>query len=676
MFHYCAPGFHQIARSFRLSLGLAAGFVLGSLMVPVFPPVQATENSNLPVQPLSIEAQRELFLSVEQQISQRRFNDARSQMQSLLGYPLYPYLEAEFLAQNLSYANEEVIAEFLNEYAGTPLDNSLRRQWLNFLIDQNDAERFLLYYQGSGNAGLQCRYLDYLWKTTDNLAALWPQVTNQWLSGESLPSTCDSVFNAWTEAGYRTEFVVWQRLLLATEARQYSLARYLTRLLPSDKRYLGELARRIQANPATVMQFELFPGQDEREQEIVLRALHRLVWRDIDQAKRAWQHYQQHFQYDQVTANDMHERIGITLAVRGEPNAREWLLDLPLATLSETGKQWALASVLKAGRWDQVVMLYNSLSSEEKEQGQWRYWRARALEQLRFDDESVQEFEHVAGSRSYYGFLAAARLQQAPQLQYEPVRVEPEQIAALRNEPSVQRALEFFKLNRLLEARREWNVIGMRGTYEQQVATSVLAHEEGWYDQAIFGLARTGHFHDVERRFPLAYRDLLQAQAEANGLDVAWVYAIARRESAFRADAVSPAGARGLLQVMPGTAQYVTRRTPGPNLGRVTNHRLLQPEDNVRIGTRYMADLMRRTNQNWIIATAGYNAGMNRVVEWLPQQPLDFDIWVENVPYQETRDYLKNVLAYKQIYSILLGNETQVLSPLISLQMYAEGSSG
>lgn len=631
---------------------------------------EKTVASSLARTALSLEKQRALFLQTEQHIKMRRFKQARENMQQLQSYALYPYLEAAFLQQNLSLANESLISEFLIEFSGLPAAERLRTAWLQYLAKQNQGEKFLLYYQGSSNPQLQCHYLDFLWQSTDNLTALWPQVSHHWVSEKSLPASCDAVFNAWVAAGMRTEEIIWQRFSLAVQHNQHRLALYLARLLPEESRYLTELSRKAWSNPRSIMRFQNFTNQDEREKEIIIAALQRLVWRDIDDAQSAWLHYQTAFKFSTAEQQEIDERIGITLSVRGEENALVWLEKVPVAALSDAGRQWTLAAHLRQQRHDKIIMFINALPESEQQKDQWRYWRARSLMALNFIDDGEEELHEVAKQRSYYGFLASARLGVMPSLAHEPIEYEAEAVKALKNQPSMQRAVELFMLKRTLDARREWNVIGYRGSYKEQVLSALFAYEQGYYDQTIFGLARTGLLNDIERRFPLAFKELLAGYAESQSLDPAWVYAIVRRESAFQVDAVSPAGARGLMQVMPQTANYLVRRTPGAGT-RISSSRLMNVEDNVQLGTRYMSELLQRSDNNWIIATAAYNAGINRVVEWLPEQPMDFDVWLEMVPYQETRDYVKSVLAYQQIYTILLGGNTNVLSPLVGLQIYA-----
>src|SRR5690554_2191354 len=375
---------------------LLAIIVFGSVQLLALSPAVAS---------LTLPEQRELFLETEQHITARRFAQARENMAQLRGYALYPYLEAAFLQQNLSLANEPHISEFLNDYSGTPVADSLRRNWLKFLAQKKDAERFLLYYQGSSNRKLQCQYLHFLWQNTENLAVVWPQVSNQWVSGQSQPKECDPVFAAWANAGMRTEQHVWNRIELAVANKKYGLANYLSRLLPEQSRYLAKLAQRAARNPAAIMRFNDYQNKDPREQQIILAALPRLIWQDIDEAKRAWLHYQQVYDFSVRDRLNMHERFGVTLAVRDEPGALYWFEQVPNGELTKQGLQWKLAVLLRMQRFDRVSMFINALPEEVQEKDQWLYWRARALLALNFTEEGQEELAKVAKNRSYYGYL-------------------------------------------------------------------------------------------------------------------------------------------------------------------------------------------------------------------------------------------------------------------------------
>ena len=171
-------------------------------------------------------------------------------------------------------------------------------------------------------------------------------------------------------------------------------------------------------------------------------------------------------------------------------------------------------------------------------------------------------------------------------------------------------------------------------TRRQGLAAAVLADKWGWHDQAIFAFSRLGYLDDVKRRFPLAFDAQLIQSASKHHVDPAWAFAIARRESSFMVDANSGAGAKGLMQLMPGTARYLAK-------GTVSNQVLFDPQQNVEFGTQYLRYLMDKMQDNPVLATAAYNAGWRRVQQWLPKENIPLDVWVETIPYKETRNYVK-----------------------------------
>src|SRR5690606_31932082 len=249
---------------------------------------------------------------------------------------------------------------------------------------------------------------------------------------------------------------------------------------------------------------------------------------------------------------------------------------------------------------------------------QWRYWQARALAETGNELRAQQLYQELARERHYYGFLAAARLQTNVNLSRQPLVYEPEQLERIRQLPAAKRAYEFLQLDRGLPARREWNyLLSTLSAADQQLA-AVVASEWQWHDQAIFGLAAIGHFDAVQLRFPLAYYELMLSAANVARIDETWAFAIARRESAFRADPSPPAGAGGGVQTRPPSARYIDCRADHAQ-------QLYHPTVGSRLGTRYLGDLERRLSGNKVVATAGYSAGIYRVKEWLPEDPQALD---------------------------------------------------
>ena len=184
----------------------------------------------------------------------------------------------------------------------------------------------------------------------------------------------------------------------------------------------------------------------------------------------------------------------------------------------------------------------------------------------------------------------------------------------------------------------------------------------GWHDSTIFTLAKIKAWDNVEQRFPFAFQDIFERYSKRNKIDVAWSIAIARRESSFAPDARSSANARGLMQLLPSTAKYV-------NKGSVSNSRLYQPKTNIRLGTSYLRYLKKKNHGNEILATASYNAGYHRIKRWVPDDAMPAELWIELIPYRETRDYVKNVFAYRQVYHTRMGREGNLLAPILEMKI-------
>lgn len=628
-------------------------------------------------------SQRELYQAVNSLIERRQFTAAKSKLAELTGYPLFPYAEAVLLENSINYANEEVIQEYLVVYGDTPPGRSLRASWLDFLRKENDFARYERDYQPQSSLVLQChalrsRYrLRESWQGTDE-ATFWQDVTDFWIHGQSLPSACDGLFRVWADQGLRTHDVVWQRAELTLSQGQTSLFRYLLRFLPREQQQLLELQRRIRANPGIVLRYQEFSATDNEQtnqylRTLVINALGRLRWSNHFNTMAAWEHYQQEFTFSERETNQMNAEIAVTLALRGEPIAMEWFQRLAIDDMSPVVLQWYLSSLLSEQRFDLINELVLAMPYEQQQQVQWLYWRGRSLALMGELENATELMVQAAQERNYYGFLASARMSLPPNLNNQTTEIVVDKLVALSQRPEAQRAREFLHLENQLAARREWNILRARASAEEQVYIALLASEWGWHDQAIFGFAGSNALNDVARRFPLAHQQLLSEWAEQSRVDSAWVFAIARRESSFQIDAVSPVGARGLMQVMPGTADYLNRRTATSATRARPRFQIDRPEDNVRMGTQYLAELLYRKDGNWLLATAAYNAGPNRVAQWLPESDLAADIWVEMIPYQETRDYVKAVLAYQQIYTLLLGKDANVLQPLVRMQINGNG---
>lgn len=615
---------------------------------------------------------RDKFEDAERKVRRANEHEFFALQATFIDYPLWPYLEAEYWRNNLSVDNEVYIRSFLQRYYGSPPERSLRDAWLSYLAQRNDGERFTRDFVDRGSAQLKCRYLGFRLDMSPSEQVLadeiWPKVQARWTQPESQPRVCDKIFAQWVDAGKRSQDIVWERFEMAVAAGVWNIARYTRSLLADDDTELANHIMSLRQRPQTVTRYQRLPYQNERMQRHLIAAMRQLAWSNLSRARRLWPDMREEVAFSDMQRQLIDTQIGIALAVRNETEARAWFESIDTAALNSSGQHWFLTTLLREHDFEAVLAF-----TEKMDDGAQRmYWQARALTELERPVEAEALWQALAQQRHYYGFMAAAHLDQPPNTERTSVIADPDATLSLLGRPEVQRAYEFFQLNRHFDARREWNLVRARVGVDERKAAAVLAHQWGWFDQSIRELAELGLMQDLERRFPLGYESTLRDHASSRELDLAWVLAIVRRESAFQVDAVSPVGARGLMQLMPGTAQHLQRSASAGRPPQRTPN-LNNPAENIGYGTRYLQGLLRRHDGNWLLATASYNAGYQRVRQWVPSQPLAVDIWIETIPFQETRDYVKAVLTYQQIYLSLLGQDDKLLQHMHSMLMDPQG---
>jgi soluble lytic murein transglycosylase len=599
--------------------------------------------------------QRLLFQQAEKALEANdldRYQQTRAQLD---GYPLLPYLDYQETILTLEQLTPDQIRQKLSTLSDTPLANRLLDRWLGLLADEGLWHSYLSFSRPGGSVVRQCQRLRAFLETGKRQQA-FDEVPKLWLSGTSRPEACDPVFDAWIADDQLTEELVWQRVELALQRGKTRLATYLKRFLPSQERLWVEKWVRLYNDPARVEQ--LAPSsRHPMLGKMITQSVRRLAWRDVDAAYANWVRLSQKVKFSDWQHLQVARSLMGQLARQESQLQSQQISDLLPKQYLHLDTKLAdkqLQHALQNSDWQLVLLTIDGLPKREQAQDRWRYWKARALIRLERKTEGEKILKALSGDRSYYGFLAAQRVGDQPKLSHKKLEADPATIEKLARHPALQRARELHLLGRSLAARREWNLALHQSTDAELRAAARLAEHWDWPSQVILTLTRLRQWNDLELRFPLAHKQEITTLAKGAGIDKAWVYAILRQESAFMQDAKSSVGARGLMQLMPKTAKSVAGEL---QLALTDPDELYQPEMNLKLGTGYLNKVFRRLQENPVLATAAYNAGPWRVESWLPKKTQAADIWIETVPYRETREYLKRVLAYTVIYNYRLGED-------------------
>ena len=581
----------------------------------------------------------------------------------LADYPLYPYLELAELRRRLPAMPQAEVEDFLERHGSALPAARLRAAWLPLLAAHERWQEFLSHYvEDPANTERRCNHAWALLRTGATVEA--DRRTAQiWATPRSLPKACDRLLQSWSTRGNPAPALAWQRFHAAMGAGQTGLARYLTRFLDAPARADAELFLRVAEDPALVQQPARFAGGNPRHAGIVAFGLSRLAARDAHAARLAFEQYARGGQIAPAALGSAAPRIANALAAVSGRTAMRWIMGLDARMRDDALGEDAVRHALRGEGWDDVLATLDLLPAPLAATERWQYWAARSRDAVTAGGDGAQTtYAQLGATRSYYGFLAAERIGRSYAMQHEPLPVADEQLRAVERDPGIRRAREFQLVGDALESRREWlHTIGLMNQPER-LAAARIASGWGWHQLAIATLIAAGERNALEMRFPVLYAQDFERAARQQRLEQNWLYAIARQESALNATVRSPAGALGLMQVMPATAELTARKAGIPYRGSAD---LLDPSTNVVIGSHYMRTMLDQFQQNRILAAAAYNAGPGRVKQWLQRLPptLEHDRFVEAIPFRETRQYVQNVLSFAVIYAYLDGRQVPVVQP-------------
>ncbi|MFT5812300.1 MAG: soluble lytic murein transglycosylase [Psychroserpens sp.] len=606
--------------------------------------------------------QRKNFLQAEKQIWDYTSATYQNLYNQLHDYPLQPYLDQKRLMTKMKLSSALEISDFLTKYEGTPLDWPLRKKWLTYLAKQKKPLLFQTFFKPTSNVELTCQFYRFELQTGVATSRVLPKVNSLWLVGKSQPKVCDPLFEKWQQAGYRTNDIIWQRIILLADGGKHNLIPYLTKLLPEKEQALAEIWHKVRRDPAYISKLSIFNNKTEREAEIVTYGLKRLIWRSPDQALDTYKLAKALLPFTKQQQQQITLKFALALASKNHADAASWLQQVDEKLFSSNLTQWYITDALRDQNWQHIKDRLLTLPKTVQLSLQWRYWYSRSL--LATDDlvQGTKLLSELAQSRHYYGFLAASYLNKASNFQNMPLVVSEEE-RLITKIPEAKRAFELFALGRFYNARLEWDYWLSKLNEREKLVASKVANEMQWYDRAIFTLAKVGYLNDVNLRFPLGFETEIKHYAGNQKINPAWAFAIARRESSFMSDANSPAGAKGLMQLMPATAKQLVRK-------KVSTEYLFKAKNNIKLGTKYLRNLLDRHDGNQVLATAAYNAGPYRVKSWLKDsEPLPADVWIETIPFKETREYVKSVLAYQQIYQHKVGQTGSLFDQIIAMNI-------
>jgi soluble lytic murein transglycosylase len=579
---------------------------------------------------------------------------------TLSAYPLYPYLQSARLAHALLRRAEaptvdKEVAAFLAAHDAQPVSRDLRRIWLTNLAERQQWSTFVReYHPDEASDWLQCHAL-HAQLALNRTKKLAPEVIERWLSPHASPATCDAAFDWLRQTHQLTSALIEKRAQLALEAGDLAFARELSRQLPAAR---GKIVMNEAAwveHPGLGIDTFIARPEQSMSSSLMLSIWTRLTRKDADGARQRYDALIRAQRLDATQASPYARALALGLAWDRMPEARSYFAKIAVADRDDAVTEWSTRAALWAGDWPSVASGITAMTGDLRQQQRWQYFAVRADEQLHRGDAHMR-YLALANDNGYYPALAAARAGISYSPHPQPLLFDETRIAPLSQRENFVRAHVLLLCGLRADASHEWQTGLEPLDADSRQQAIALAYRWGWYDQEVTTATRNNVFEDYSLLYPRPYNAEVNAAGVATGVGADLIYAIMRQESLYRADAVSHAGALGLLQLVPETARMSARRLQRP---APTREQLFDPAVNLSLGAEELRNLLDNFSGQQALAIAAYNAGPTAVNRWLPAQPHEADIWIENIPFNETRSYVQRVLWHSLVFGWLDSGQPQ-----------------
>ncbi|MFO1320363.1 MAG: transglycosylase SLT domain-containing protein [Burkholderiales bacterium] len=598
----------------------------------------------------------EAFMEARDAAQRNRMDLVARQVPELRAHPLLPYVEQWLLRARLSELPQDEVEDFLGRYQGQLVANRLRAEWLRTLGRRKFWTAFDKDWPAlvDPDTELQCLRTQSRWSKGE--AQALQEARPLWFTGKEQPDACTAVFDTLFSGGLLREEDLWARARLAFQAGNATLGRALASRFPSWARADDKRLDAAVKNPERYLEARGLSTKGRPSREIALFALGRIAASLPEAGASTWRRIEGQFPREDREYG--WGQIAVAGARKHHPEALDWFAKAGDTAFDDTQLEWKARAGLRVQQWKTVLASIDNMSAEMRERAVWRYWRARALRETGRTSEAMPILAALASDPGFHGQLAAEDL--GPTVGAAPTKYVPteDDVRTAAQTPGFRRALAFYRLGLRYEGNLEW-IWTVRDLDDVQLlGAAELARREGWYERSIATADKTKRLINLELRYPTPYQDLLRASAKEFDLDDALVYGLVRQESRFNASARSNVGAAGLMQIMPATARWVAQK-----LGlKEWRHAIdSAPDANVNFGAYYLKQMLTRLEGSAVLASAAYNAGPGRAQGWRGSAPLEGAIYVDTIPFTETRDYVRKVLTNATHYARIFGRTLETL---------------
>lgn len=591
---------------------------------------------------------------------------------ALQALSIYPYLVAARLQRDLNHIQvngnaqqtDAAVGAFLNDHDDELVTQRLTTAWLRSLAQRQDWPLLLAHYDPArADSALRCQWFQAriaTGETTD----LAPEISETYLTGHSLPD-CRTPFGWLKSQQQLPASLTVQRAKLALRSGRANFARQLAHQLPDAQAApLLQWAALIRKPEQSIRDLIAHPDKPVAD-EALQAGWNRLAHKRTNTSLQLYPTFLRARQLQGKKARIYTRDLALGLILDRRPEATEYFARFTPKPGDTLAFAWRVRAALWIQDWKHVLQWTTAMPEALRNKPIWQYWHARAQAATGDAEAAKTGFQMLAADDGYYSLLAAWQLQRNYTPRSTTVADDPTLQNQLAAQPGVIRAHHLFQVGLNSQASLEWRAALSKAAPNDRVQGIRLAMRWGWYNQGVATASQQGVYEDYKLLYPLPYAAQVKTASFDSGLPENWIYGVIRQESLYQANVVSSANAYGLMQLLLPTARAVARRSGLPRPQNAND--LFDPETNLALGADLLRELTNQNNGRFIVALAGYNAGPNAANRWLPYSPISADVWIENIPYNETRRYVKRILWHIAVFGWRRSGEPQTIAELLPL---------
>lgn len=605
--------------------------------------------------------ERSKYVKALKHYKNKNYKKYRIIKNDLKSYPLYANLVYKDL-HNKKNINDEKVIEFIEKYQKSYISEKAYINLIYRLSSKGKFNQLISNYKDIDSTDLQCLFIRAKIKK-NFLKDIDKEIIPIWLSAKSQPKSCDYSFRWFYKNKKLTDELVWQRIKMALDANNYYLSRYLVRFLSNKNKIWAKQLLKVHANPKKNIISKIYIKNNRYRDTILGHGIEKIAKKDYLLAKKYLLKIKSLYG---ISDNFYNKKLLEIFIIALQKNQKNIFSDKDILLLDYKSTEFILASANYAiynSLWNKLIDSINSLPESISNSEKWIYWKGKSLYKLEKNKEYKKALEKLSKNRSYYGFLSSHILGKPLNIVDIPYEVDKNYLQELSSKFEIKRIYELYMLGKKREARRELQYLFKYSDIKDLNSLNVLFKNWGWSEGAILGYGNTKYFDDVKTRFPVLYENYFDKYSDSN-IEKSLLLGIARKESIFIQYAKSSAGALGIMQVLPGTAYWVLKKA---KMKKVSKNYLYNRNMNIFIGSYYFKYLFSK-KKSYVESIASYNAGLNIVSKWRKQNNASEDAWIEFIPYNETRKYVKLVIEYSLVYDSILNDKNTIrVSQLINI---------